>query len=98
MGMGMGTRRQGDKETRRQGDKGTREQGDGTSFPLSPCLLVSLSPLCAAPSIFILAARADFVEEPDTLLGMIQNILKRVAGRRVAVLLAYFDRGALPFG
>jgi hypothetical protein len=52
----------------------------------------------AAPLIFVLAARADFVEEPDTLLGMIQNLLKCVAGRGVAVLLAYFDRGALPFG
>jgi hypothetical protein len=52
----------------------------------------------AAVSIFVLAARADFVEKPDTLLGIIQNLLKRVAGRRVAVLLAYLDRGALPFG
>src|SRR5262245_10911350 len=52
----------------------------------------------AAPLISVLAARADFVEKPDTLLGMIQNILKGVAGRRVAVLLAYFDCGALPFG
>src|SRR5262245_13226856 len=48
--------------------------------------------LAAAPSIFVLAARADFVEKPDTLLGIIQNLLKRVAGRRVAVLLAYLDR------
>ena len=54
--------------------------------------------LAAAPLIFVLAARADFVEKPDTLLGMIQNLLKRVAGRRVAVLVAYLDRGALPFG
>src|SRR5215813_12491380 len=54
--------------------------------------------LAGAVSIFVLAARADFVEKPDTLLGLIQNLLKRVAGRRVAVLLAYLDRGALPFG
>src|SRR4030095_4910035 len=52
----------------------------------------------AAPLILVLAARADFVEKPDTLLGIIQNLLKRVAGRRVAVLIAYLDRGALPFG
>src|SRR5262245_26292687 len=45
--------------------------------------------LDAAPLIFVLAACADFVEKPDTLLGMIKNLLKRVAGRRVAVLLAY---------
>src|SRR5262245_5861127 len=74
-------------------------------FPVAESTINSLAEdaklptaLAAAPLIFVLAARADFVEKPDTLLGMIQNLLKRIAGRRVAVLLAYFDRGALPFG
>src|SRR5262245_56402653 len=79
-----------------------RRQGDKEKGFRCPCLLVSLSPcllvFTAWPSIFVLAASADFVEEPDAFLGLIKNLLQSIAGRRVAVLIAYFDRGALPFG
>ena len=43
------TRRQGDKETRRQGDKERLKQASLHPLSLSPCLLVSLSLLAAAP-------------------------------------------------
>jgi hypothetical protein len=54
---------QGDKETRRQGDKENRRKGGplfGSSVPLSPCLLVPLSPFCplVALSCFLLLAAA----------------------------------------
>src|SRR5205814_1084575 len=60
---GKETRRQGDKETRRQGDKETRRTDD-SSCPLSPCLLVSLSPCHEwhhAPVFATLAAAAGSV-------------------------------------
>src|SRR5262245_17001768 len=71
-----------------------RKLGSGGS--IFPPLPIPHSPHPA--SIFVLAAGADFIEKPDASLGLIKDLLQRVAGRRVAVLLAYFDRGALPFG
>src|SRR5262245_33286104 len=83
-------------------DREKERQRDGArlcpSIPLSLCPSVSPSSRSAAPSKFVLAAGADFVEEPDAFLGVIQDLLQHIAGRRVAVFIGYFDCGALLFG